>query len=139
MIYPTIHIIPENDAGKFEVIHKKFLFVANHRVMVFRCVTIQELSGDNYHCSYPYWFCNICLITENSSIIFLQRPIEFRTEEWLHGTRWSVRPTYKSEIFGCTQKKGSPFILPYPTCLLDNERNLETTSYYVGWKLTHQI
>lgn len=29
-------------------------------------------------------------------------------------------------------KKGSPFILPYPTCLLDNERNLETTLYYAG-------
>lgn len=86
-----------------------FFFVANHRVMVFRCVTIQELSGDNYRCSYPYWFCNICLITENGSIIFLLRPTEFRTEECSHGTRWSVRPTYKSEIFGCTQKKRKSF------------------------------
>lgn len=43
------------------------------------------------------------------------------------------------KYLGVHKKKGSPFILPYPTCLLDNERNLETTSYYVGWKLTHQI
>lgn len=92
--------------GKFwsyprNLIWSIFFSVANRRVMLFRCVTIHELSGDNYLFSYPYWFCNICLITENGSIIFLQHPIEFRTGECLHGTTWSVRPTYKSEIFGC--------------------------------------
>lgn len=92
--------------GKFwsyprNLIWSIFFSVANRRVMHFRCVTIHELSGDDYLFSYPYWFCNICLITENGSIIFLQHPIEFRTGECLHGTTWSVRPTYKSEIFGC--------------------------------------
>lgn len=86
--------------GKFwsyprNLIWSIFFSVANRRVMLFRCVTIHELSGDNYLFSYPYWFCNICLITENGSIIFLQHPIEFRTGECLHGTTWSVRPTYK--------------------------------------------
>lgn len=85
-----------------------FFSVANRRVMLFRCVTIHELSGDNYLFSYPYWFCNICLITENGSIIFLQHPIEFRTGECLHGTTWSVRPTYKSEIFGCEALSSYP-------------------------------
>lgn len=85
-----------------------FFSVANCRVMLFRCVTIHELSGDNYLFSYPYWFCNICLITENGSIIFLQHPIEFRTGECLHGTTWSVRPTYKSEIFGCEALSSYP-------------------------------
>lgn len=50
----------------------------------------------------------ICLITENGSIIFLQHPIEFRTGECLHGTTWSVRPTYKSEIFGCEALSSYP-------------------------------
>lgn len=36
------------------------------------------------------------------------------------------------KYLGVYKKKGSPFILPYPTCLLDNERNLETTLYYAG-------
>lgn len=62
----------------------------------------------NYRETYPYWFCNICLITENGSIIFLQHPIEFRTGECLHGTTWSVRPTYKSEIFGCEALSSYP-------------------------------
>lgn len=40
--------------------------------------------------------------------IFLQHPIEFRTGECLHGTTWSVRPTYKSEIFGCEALSSYP-------------------------------
>lgn len=95
-------VIQEIESGQF------FCSVANRRVMLFRCVTIHELSGDNYLFSYPYWFCNICLITENGSIIFLQHPIEFRTGECLHGTPWSVRPTYKSEIFGCEALSSYP-------------------------------
>lgn len=99
--------------GKFwsyprNLIWSIFFSVANRRVMLFRCVTIHELSGDNYLFSYPYWFCNICLITENGSIIFLQHTIEFRTGECLHGTTWSVRPTYKSEIFGCEALSSYP-------------------------------
>lgn len=99
--------------GKFwsyprNLIWSIFFSVANRRVMLFRCVTIHELSGDNYLFSYPYWFCNICLITENGSIIFLQHPIEFRTGECLHGTTWSVRPTYKYEIFGCEALSSYP-------------------------------
>lgn len=99
--------------GKFwsyprNLIWSIFFSVANRRVMLFRCVTIHELSGDNYLFSYPYWFCNICLITENGSIIFLQHPIEFQTGECLHGTTWSVRPTYKSEIFGCEALSSYP-------------------------------
>lgn len=97
----------KNDAVA-NLIWSIFFSVANRRVMLFRCVTIHELSGDNYLFSYPYWFCNICLITENGSIIFLQYPIEFRTGECLHGTTWSVRPTYKSEIFGCEALSSYP-------------------------------
>lgn len=46
--------------GKFwsyprNLIWSIFFSVANRRVMLFRCVTIHELSGDNYLFSYPYY------------------------------------------------------------------------------------